>query len=509
MAGVGGLSGLIPKAGGEDDVWVAARMGRRSALDALVAEDAGLVGARDPEEGGTPLHWAARGGAAKMVAHLVAVHGAALEVEDGAGARPLHWAARGGDAGALHALLEAGAEVDARDAEGRTPLHVACASSRLPAAVFLIARGAEVSARNADGRRPLHAAADRGHGDLCAVLVRGGADVDATDSEGRTALHVAAEGARRGSVERLLELGASASARDREGKTPGQLAALAPRGGAHVQALLTAALRAPRDGGEALRKLLPGGDPPGGLRMWRFFLGNVFVGTLAYWGVVFPGAPDRIGLHLTTAFAEVAMLFCLYHTRGDPGYASLDPRGEARSVMDAAVRAFSATGDPGPFKDSVCHQCAVVRAPRQVHCEICGRCVARYDHHCPFVLNCVGERNRLWFLGTVWAAVLASACVVAGAATYLMRWARGGPFAASLIAAALVVDFLASALYAINLGLYHIYLAAKNKTTHDALREQMGIIQPGGKNPYDMGLVANLLFFFGLGTQRHLKHGQV
>lgn len=38
------------------------------------------------------------------------------------------------------------------------------------------------------------------------------------------------------------------------------------------------------------------------------------------------------------------------------------------------------------------------RPPRAHHCRICKRCVRRMDHHCPWINNCVGERNQKYFL---------------------------------------------------------------------------------------------------------------
>ncbi|MCP9260541.1 Palmitoyltransferase ZDHHC3 [Dirofilaria immitis] len=71
--------------------------------------------------------------------------------------------------------------------------------------------------------------------------------------------------------------------------------------------------------------------------------------------------------------------------------------------------------DPGAVPKAIDRCSSSVKPERAHHCSVCGRCVRRMDHHCPWVNNCVGEGNQKYFvLFTMYIALLSTHAVYWG-----------------------------------------------------------------------------------------------
>eukprot|EP00758_Cryptobia_borreli_P001754 Tbor_TRINITY_DN2505_c0_g1::TRINITY_DN2505_c0_g1_i1::g.460::m.460 len=92
----------------------------------------------------------------------------------------------------------------------------------------------------------------------------------------------------------------------------------------------------------------------------------------------------------------------------------LSSKDEKRQNEKYHFDGFLSSADPrSTVLGKECRTCKVSRPARSKHCSLCGHCVRRFDHHCPWINNDVGENNVKWFsafLLSHWFTCMYCAC---------------------------------------------------------------------------------------------------
>lgn len=138
-----------------------------------------------------------------------------------------------------------------------------------------------------------------------------------------------------------------------------------------------------------------------------------------------------------------------------------------------------------------CDKCLIIKPDRAHHCSVCGTCVLKMDHHCPWVNNCVNFTNYKYFVLFLGYGLLYCIYIALTALKYfILFWEvqETGKIHKSLRRHILIhipcilqgqlergvgrfhilFLFFVSAMFAISLVSlfgYHIYLVALNRTT--------------------------------------------
>ncbi|CAO2207902.1 unnamed protein product [Urochloa humidicola] len=148
-----------------------------------------------------------------------------------------------------------------------------------------------------------------------------------------------------------------------------------------------------------------------------------------------------------------------------------------------------------------CDTCLLYRPPRASHCSICNNCVHKFDHHCPWVGQCIGLRNyRFFFLFISTSTFL---CLYVFVLSWLNIAAQRGNHGGSLLRSitgeplslVLIVYTFVSAWFVGGLTVFHVYLMSTNQTTYENFRYRYD----KKENPYDRGVAANIAEVFCAG----------
>lgn len=142
-----------------------------------------------------------------------------------------------------------------------------------------------------------------------------------------------------------------------------------------------------------------------------------------------------------------------------------------------------------------CLTCQTVKPFRSAHCADCDNCVMNFDHHCPWIGNCVGLRNYLYFYIFVIILNIESWYIGAFAITQIALSIIDGKkdnlpvLTESIISLFVVIYIVIEMIFITGLLFYHTMLICTNRSTKEEIKKLL--VSPIG-NIYDRGVCANI-----------------
>lgn len=179
-----------------------------------------------------------------------------------------------------------------------------------------------------------------------------------------------------------------------------------------------------------------------------------------------------------------------------------------------------------------CEKCNLIKPDRCHHCSICGVCILKMDHHCPWINNCVSFTNYKFFV--LFLGYTFAMCLFVAATTfpYFLRfWVpqdnqykpiniSNGTFAPPgiqvdmqpydfgldnqnsvpfIVRFNILFLFFVSTMFSIGLVFlycYHVYLLLNNRSTLESFRPPLMTYGPD-RNAFNLGRKENLHQLFG------------
>ncbi|TFK70934.1 zf-DHHC-domain-containing protein [Pluteus cervinus] len=232
--------------------------------------------------------------------------------------------------------------------------------------------------------------------------------------------------------------------------------------------------------------------------------------------------PILFGIHLTitytlTFLAFSSLIVCVARDPGpvtDSGKQRSDRAhddGDELELTEALMPDIDFS-EPGKW----CRKCWMPKPERAHHCSVCGRCVLKMDHHCPWLgSNCIGHRTYPAFVHFL-ACITLLAIYIAVISINGLLYAFSNPYTINEVTPVHEI-FLAftGILFTLVIGSflgYHIYLSLTNQTTLEnispfMLLKHLPVLPSSGHSLSDPPLEPELSY-----TQRSLvkdAHGYV
>lgn len=177
------------------------------------------------------------------------------------------------------------------------------------------------------------------------------------------------------------------------------------------------------------------------------------------------GSPILFTTHLLVTYTLTSMAFCslIVCIARDPGPVTLDEA--AAAAGDEDMELTEALMPPPEYTTNGtrwCRKCWAPKPERTHHCSICGRCVLKMDHHCPWMAHkCIGHRTYPAFIHFIGSVTLLA--IYIGAISMTVVWFafnHAGAVEEEIAVHSLFLSF-AGIVFTMVIGsflIYHLYL---------------------------------------------------
>uniref|UniRef100_A0AAQ6A400 Palmitoyltransferase n=1 Tax=Amphiprion ocellaris TaxID=80972 RepID=A0AAQ6A400_AMPOC len=392
-------------------------------------------------------------------------------------------------------LVEAGYDVRQPDKENVTLLHWAAINNRSELVKYFISKGAIVDQLGGDlNSTPLHWAIRQGHLPMVIQLMRYGADPSVADGEGYRALHLAILFQHMAIAAYLMAKGQEVDGPDCNGQTPLMLAAQKIIGPEPTNFLIKN--NASVSAVDKVNRNTP--------LHCAVLAGNVDAAHILLEAGASMDAENLNGhtpIDLAHQVHSPLLIHMLNHVKQE--------RIRSNSRCLRIVNRYR-------VNSHTVANCCIKKPMRTSHCLYCDACVAKQDHHSIWTNGCIGARNHHYFVLFLFCLVLMDAWMFYGCLVYwsnhcVLHYEEQGLWGVVSVLVScspwlLCVFVLAFyhtcwASLSLLLQLYQIAFLGlttaerTNLTLHQRKLRQTGSLR---QNPYNLGVVRNLVSFFQL-----------